>query len=112
MKSIAHYINREKCPVIRTMTVIGGKWKPVILYCLADRRLRFGQLGALLPAISKRMLSRELKELEGFGLVNREVKPDTQRGVEYNLTQKGYTVIPIIDAMCEWARTDGSDIKI
>lgn len=91
------------CPVEATLDVIGGKWKGVILYHLAQTR-RFGELQRLIPGINRRMLTLALRELEGDGLVHREVYREVPPKVEYSLTEFGETLSPLILQMSHWGR--------
>ena len=77
--------NPFQCPVTRTMSIIGGKWKPIILNCIGDKTIRFGKLNQLMPAISNKVLSKELKDLESLGLINRLESDELPQRVEYNL---------------------------
>lgn len=89
------------CPVEATLDVIGGKWKGVILYHLAETR-RFGELQRLIPGINRRMLTLQLRELESDGLVHREVYREVPPKVEYSLTEFGETLTPLILQMRDW----------
>ncbi len=92
-------------PVEATLDVIGGKWKAVILYHLShDGTHRFAQLRRKIPGVSERMLTRQLRELEGDGIVHREVYPEVPPKVEYSVTDYGKTLRPITEVMCEWGR--------
>jgi DNA-binding HxlR family transcriptional regulator len=85
------------------LDVVGGKWKPLILYELKDGTLRFSQLqNRVKPQITQRMLAKELRQLENDGLVTRKVYPQVPPKVEYSLTESGRSVIPILDLLCEW----------
>ncbi|GGJ51584.1 winged helix-turn-helix transcriptional regulator [Deinococcus roseus] len=90
------------CPVELTLTVIGGRWKGVIMYHLTKGTLRFGQLKRLIPVITQRMLTLQLRELEADGLVSRTVYPEVPPRVDYALTEAGKSLQPIIHAMLEW----------
>lgn len=90
------------CPVELTLEVIGGRWKGVIMYHLTKGTLRFGQLKRLIPGITQRMLTLQLRELEADGLVERKVYPEVPPKVEYALSDVGRTLQPIIHAMLEW----------
>ena len=97
-KNNKHY----QCPVEATLDVIGGKWKPVILWQLKTEKLRFSGLQQSMQGISPKMLTKQLRELEEAGLVLREVYPEIPPRVEYSLTEFGKTVLPVLDALCEW----------
>jgi DNA-binding HxlR family transcriptional regulator len=91
-----------QCPVEATLDVIGGKWKPIILWQLKAEKLRFSGLQQSMLGISPKMLTKQLRELEEAGLVLREVYPEIPPRVEYSLTEFGKTVLPVLDALCEW----------
>jgi len=90
------------CAVGRTVDLIGGKWKAVILFYLLDGTLRFNELRRKIPSITQRMLTLALRELEADGLVERTVYPVVPPHVEYELTPFGQTLEPILRAMREW----------
>ncbi len=90
------------CGVEATLEILGGKWKGVILYQLRDELKRFNQLKRLLPKITQRMLTRQLRELEHDGLIHREVYPQVPPKVEYSLTDSGKSLIPIIMLLKDW----------
>ena len=90
------------CPVAAAIDEIGGKWKPLILWALKDEKLRFSEINRALPAITQRMLTKQLRELERDGLVNRKVYAEVPPKVEYSLTAKGESVIPILKLLCDW----------
>ena len=91
------------CPVEATLSLIGGKWKSVILFrLLAEPVLRFNELRRLLPSITQRMLTNQLRELERDGLVGRTVYPEVPPKVEYRLTAYGQTLAPVIHALQQW----------
>ncbi len=86
-----------------TLDVIGGKWKPLVIYQLKDGTLRFSQiLNRVQPRITQRMLTKELRELENDGLVTRKVYPQVPPKVEYSLTETGQSLMPILDQLCDW----------
>lgn len=93
------------CPVTTTLSVIGGKWKPIILFVIKDEKKRFGEIKKIIPAISQKMLTQQLRELEEDGIVHRKVYPVVPPKVEYSLTDYGRTLIPILDAMETWGQT-------
>lgn len=92
------------CPMEATLGLIGGKWKTLILDHLTEGTLRFGELQKCMPRITPKMLTQQLRELEEDGLVSRHVFPVVPPRVEYELTERGQTVLPILNAMCEWGR--------
>lgn len=90
------------CPVGTTLDIIGGKWKVLILYHLNTQTRRFNELQRLMPAITQRMLTLQLRELEGDGIVHREVYAQVPPKVEYSLTPFGQTLMPVIGAIHDW----------
>jgi DNA-binding HxlR family transcriptional regulator len=95
------------CPVTTTLSVIGGKWKPIILYAIKEETKRFSQIKKLIPVISQKMLTQQLRELEEDGVIHREVYPVVPPKVEYTLTGYGRTLMPIMDAMAAWGQRHG-----
>jgi DNA-binding HxlR family transcriptional regulator len=92
-----------RCSFELALHVMGGKWKPIILYHLSlDDMMRFGQLRKSMPVITERMLTKQLRELEADLLVNRTVYAEVPPRVEYSLTTFGKTLIPILEHMKEW----------
>ncbi|MEP3277977.1 MAG: helix-turn-helix domain-containing protein [Stappiaceae bacterium] len=92
------------CPVETTVGVIGGKWKPVLLFHLVSGAKRYSELQRLVPDASDRMLTRSLRELETDKLVNRTVFAEVPVRVEYTLTNDGETLFPILEAMSAWGQ--------
>jgi len=90
------------CPVEAAIDVIGGKWKPLILWALRDGTLRFSQIEAELPGITQKMLTKQLRELEKDGLVSRKVYAQVPPKVEYSLTDSGNSLTPVLDSLCAW----------
>lgn len=90
------------CPVEITLSVIGGKWKVLILWHIIKSTLRFGELRKLIPGATQKMLTQQLRELEADGLINRKVYPVVPPKVEYSITQKGKSLKSILKQMCEW----------
>lgn len=93
------------------LKVIGGKWKPAILYLIDISINRFGELHRRLPGISKRMLTDHLRELESDGILHREVFPQVPPKVVYSLTAQGESLSPIFKAMEEWGMQYGESIS-
>ncbi|MGM4908908.1 winged helix-turn-helix transcriptional regulator [Rhizobium sp. 768_B6_N1_8] len=94
--------NFPGCPVEATLTYLDGKWKGVILFHLMDKTLRFNELRRHLPAITQRMLTKQLRELEESGVISRTVYPVVPPRVEYALTPLGSTLKPVIRALAAW----------
>ncbi|MEM9665034.1 MAG: helix-turn-helix domain-containing protein [Bacteroidota bacterium] len=82
--------------------MVGGKWKPVILFLLANGINRFGRMRRAIAGISKQMLTKQLRELEADGVVHREVFAEVPPRVEYSLTDKGESLLPVVEAMRAW----------
>ena len=97
--------NPLNCPVTRTMSIIGGKWKPIILNCIGDRTIRFGKLNQIIPSISNKVLSGELKELEQYGLVHRIEFTEMPPRVEYSLTNAGKSLLSLLHELANWGNT-------
>ncbi|MFB9888064.1 winged helix-turn-helix transcriptional regulator [Balneatrix alpica] len=92
----------EACPVEASLELFGGKGKGMILYHLMSGTLRFNELKRRLGAITQRMLTKQLRELEQVGLVHREVYPEVPPKVEYSLTAMGQSLGPILLALKQW----------
>lgn len=90
------------CPITASMSVVGGKWKSVILWYLKDDPKRFGVLKKLIPECSLKMFNDNLKELEKNGIVIRNVFAEVPLKVEYSLSDYGKTLLPIILSLRQW----------
>jgi len=90
------------CPVSAMLDLIGGKWKPVILYCLRNDTRRFGELAARIPTISRKVLTEQLKELERDQLIIREQFNETPPRVAYTLSALGQSMAPVMNEMEKW----------
>ncbi len=96
----------EYCPTVQTtLDVIGGKWKPLILWHLESETLRFSELSRRIGDITQKMLTQQLRELERDGLVKRTVYPEIPPRVEYTITSYGKTVQPILKSMHQWGQS-------
>ena len=90
-------------PMSLLQGVLGGKWKLLILWYVSFYKVqRFGELCRRLPGITQSTLTKQLRELEGDGLLHREVYPEVPPRVEYTLTELGYSLKPVLDAMQSW----------
>ncbi|WP_022852126.1 winged helix-turn-helix transcriptional regulator [Limisalsivibrio acetivorans] len=102
-----------KCHFQLALMVIGGKWKPIILYYLGKGGvMRFGELRRAIGGITEKMLVSQLRELEEDGLVHREIYREVPPKVEYSLTEFGMTLIPILDSLHEWGISYEKETKL
>jgi DNA-binding HxlR family transcriptional regulator len=95
----------RNCGVVYAQTLIGGRWKPTILFGLLEGAIRYNQLRKSIPGISERMLAAQLRELEKDGLVKRTVYAEVPQRVEYELTPLGMTAAPLLQHMSEWGNS-------
>lgn len=101
----------EKCAVGASIEVFGGKWKSIILfYLLMDGPIRFNELQRRVSGITQRMLTKQLRDLEAYGLVHREAYPEVPPRVEYSLTGTGKTLKPILLNLRKWGESHALDI--
>ena len=90
------------CPVETTLMLIGDKWKVLILRDLMDGTKRFGELKKSIGTVSQKVLTAQLRDMEEKGLLTRKVYAEVPPRVEYTLTETGYSLKPILDAMSAW----------
>ena len=90
------------CSLTQALSVIGGKWKPLIIYSLNGSNKRFGQLDVAIPGISRKVLTSQLNELLRDKLIERKAFAETPPRVEYSLTHKGKELIPIFASIRNW----------
>jgi len=95
-------MDHSNCPVKLTSSIIGGKWKPPLLFHLEGRTRRFCELQRLIPGLTKKMLTQHLRELERDGIVRRKVYAEVPPRVEYSLTRHGESLKPILKLMSAW----------
>ncbi|OGX82065.1 transcriptional regulator, hxlr family protein [Hymenobacter coccineus] len=86
----------------RAMGVVGGKWKPILIFTIGAKRVRFGQLAHTVNLISRKVLTEQLKELEEDGIVIREAFAELPPRVEYRLSAHGLGLLPILEQLCQW----------
>ena len=91
-------------PIKATLDYIGGKYKALILWHLSDGKLRFTELRRQVGSATPKVLTQQLRELESQELIHREVYPDIPPKVEYSLTDRGRSLLPVIRAMQEWGK--------
>ncbi len=101
-RSIRRKAGRTGCAVEATLSVIGGVWKPVLLFHLLNGKLRFNALCRLIPLATPRMITLQLRELEADGIVKRTVFPEVPPKVEYELTELGQSLAPVLLSMRDW----------
>lgn len=99
------------CPIRNVLSRVGDKWSMLILFTLENHpTIRFKELQRNIPDISQKMLTATLKALEADGLISREVFPEVPPRVEYALTEKGKSLLPLIDNLLTWASNNMEDI--
>ncbi len=94
--------DQNHCPVETALSIFGGKWKPLILWHLLHGVRRFGELQRLIPGITRKVLTEDLRALERDGIVARRVYEQIPPKVEYSLTKYGSTLRPVLAALCDW----------
>ena len=92
----------SNCPFTRAIGTIGNKWKPIIINVIGTRTIRFGQLDSIIPLISRKVLTEQLRELEEDGLLERLAYKEIPPRVEYKLSEKGLAFLPILENIKEW----------
>jgi len=97
-------MNFEKCPVTTTLSYVGGKWKPIILFELRGGPLRTGELTRRIPQVSAKMLTQQLRQLERDGVVQRTIHQQVPPKVEYSLTPLGRSLRPVMNALAAWGK--------
>ena len=95
-------VQKENCPVAATLELIGGKYKALILWNLAEKKLRFSELKKVIQGATPKMLTQQLRELEAQNLIHREVFAVVPPKVEYSLTELGRSLMPILVSMRDW----------
>ncbi len=96
----------DGCPVEAALEQISGKWKGLVIYHLLNETLRFSELKRRVGDVTQRSLTKQLRELEADGIINRTVFPVVPPKVEYCLTEKGHRLSPVVEALHYWGRTD------
>lgn len=95
-------IKGYNCPVEAAMDVIGGKYKALIVYELIGGTRRYNEIQKAVPQATPRMLSKQLKELEEDGVIDRKLYPVVPPKTEYSLTELGKSLVPIVQSLCSW----------
>jgi DNA-binding HxlR family transcriptional regulator len=99
------------CPVRTALQVIGGKWKPVVLFYLFEGSRRFGELRRCMPDATQKMLTQQLRELERDGIIARKVYHQVPPKVEYSLTAYGRTLQGVMRELCKWGTAHDTALK-
>src|SRR5437764_536985 len=95
--------NKSNCsPIQTTLNVIGGKWKPLILWHVGEDTLRFSELYRKINGITQKMLTQQLRETEKDSLISRKIYPEIPPKVEYSMTEYGKSLQPVLKSMCDW----------
>lgn len=103
---------RFACPVDVALSVIGGKWKPAILWSLAAGDCRFRDFQTVLPQVSHKVLTEQLRQLEADGVIRREAQDDAGAGRPYMLTDFGRTLRPALNALAKWGKAHYREIGV
>lgn len=101
----------SQCSLTRAIGTIGNKWKPIIINVIRERTVRFGQLDAIIPHITRKVLTEQLKELKEDGIIKRVAYKEIPPKVEYSLTDKGLAFLPILDKITDWNLKYEGDIE-
>jgi DNA-binding HxlR family transcriptional regulator len=96
------HVEYDECPIEGAMDIIGGKWKPSILFRLADGTKRFSELQRLLKTITQRTLTQQLRDLERDRMISRRVYAEVPPRVEYSLTERGRSLEPVLALLFRW----------
>ncbi|SEH34646.1 winged helix-turn-helix transcriptional regulator [Chryseobacterium culicis] len=99
------------CPFITTLRFIGKRWKPAVLWKINEGIIRFNQLKKVLPYISDKMLSDTIAELESDGVIRKEIFDEIPLRVEYQLTEFGKGLLPVLEAMDQWGGKTIQEIR-
>lgn len=100
------------CSMELTLDIIGGKWKPLIIWYLGEKTMRFSELKKTLPHITQKMLTQQLRSLEEYGLINRFVYAQVPPKVEYSLTNYGKDLLPVLSVLCDWGVKYSNSIEL
>lgn len=102
--------NPNNCSLVHAMNIIGGKWKLIIIYLLANGSIRFGKLLIFIPTISKKVLTQQLRELEADELIIRNRFAEIPPRVEYSLSERGEALLPILKQLSKWSANHYTEI--
>ena len=94
--------DHENCPISTAQKMIGGKWTLLVLYNLSSGTVRFGELSRMAPDMTQSTLTKELRSLESYRIINRKVYPEVPPKVGYSLTEIGQKLLPILEELSQW----------
>lgn len=99
------------CPVVSTLALISGKWKPMVIHVLIDQPMRFGKLKRIMSPISQKVLTEQLRELESTHIVQRDVIDEKVLNVTYSLTDYGKSLAPVLEALYLWGQVNIASVN-
>ncbi len=102
MEKQNYFENPLGCPVVSTLGLISGKWKPMVIHVLIEQPMRFGKLKNKMSPISQKVLTEQLRELENTHIVQRDVFDEKVLNVTYSLTDYGKSLAPVLEALYLW----------
>ncbi len=102
MEKMKYFENPLGCPVVSTLGLISGKWKPMVIHVLIEQPMRFGKLKNVMSPISQKVLTEQLRELENTHIVQRDVFDEKVLNVTYSLTDYGKSLAPVLEALYLW----------
>ena len=108
---IKEKIPGRACPLGNAMNTLGSKWKPIIVMVIGNKKLRFGQIAAIIGIISRKVLTDQLRELERDNIVFRKEFKELPPRVEYRLTEKGLALMPVLKLLEKWERSHPPEEK-
>ena len=100
------------CPVDVALSVIGGKWKPMILWQMGKGRRRFGSIQSALPGVAHKVLSQQLRQLQRDGIIRRVLRDRPAPNVEYELTELGRSLRPSLNGLASWGKTHHRELGV
>ncbi|MEQ8524717.1 helix-turn-helix domain-containing protein [Gracilimonas sp.] len=98
------YKEASECPITKSVDIIGGKWKPIILWVLRNGALRYNEINKEIEGVSEKVLSQQLTQLEKSGFVLRQVEYEKPPKVTYKLSDLGSSFVPVLETMADWSR--------
>ena len=106
MENNKYFENPLGCPVVSTLELISGKWKPMIIHALLDQSRRFGEIKKDMLPISQKVLTQQLRELESAHIIHRKITNEKILNVPYSLTNYGKSLAPVLEALYMWGENN------